>query len=337
MLVLPVEGDPVLVVPALEAPRVPEAGDLFAVRAVGRDTRTRRSGDRPAGRCPVAASTGRGLRLAVSDRAWATSVLALQRRLPDAALGRGVHGHLPDPGGQGRRRSWRPCGRPRRPPTGWPPCSRAARSACSAAPRPQVSADIGGPPDRRGPQPGQLRHRRQRSQRRQPAPRAGRPGHRPRRDGGVRLRRHLLARRRRRLLLRHHPHGGDRCTHRRGRRPATRCCCEAQQAAVAVGPVRRHGRARRRGGPGHHRGRRLRRRTSSTAPVTGSASRSTRTPTWWSATPSCLRPGHAFSVEPGIYLPGRFGMRLEDIVVIGEDGAPEPLNSADHDLVVVDV
>ncbi len=49
-----------------------------------------------------------------------------------------------------------------------------------------------------------------------------------------------------------------------------------------------------------------------------------------------LRPGHAFSVEPGIYWPDRFGMRLEDIVVIGEDGAPEPLNAADHDLVVVD-
>ena len=44
----------------------------------------------------------------------------------------------------------------------------------------------------------------------------------------------------------------------------------------------------------------------------------------------CLEPGHAFSVEPGIYLPERFGMRLEDIVVIGEDGAPDPLNSADH-------
>ncbi len=40
MLVLRLEGDPVLVVPALEAPRVPEAGDLFAVRAVGRHTRT---------------------------------------------------------------------------------------------------------------------------------------------------------------------------------------------------------------------------------------------------------------------------------------------------------
>ena len=38
-----------------------------------------------------------------------------------------------------------------------------------------------------------------------------------------------------------------------------------------------------------------------------------------------LVPGHAFSVEPGIYLPGRFGMRLEDIVVVGDDGAPEPL------------
>jgi Xaa-Pro aminopeptidase len=49
-----------------------------------------------------------------------------------------------------------------------------------------------------------------------------------------------------------------------------------------------------------------------------------------------LEPGHAFSVEPGIYFPGRFGMRLEDIVVVGDDG-PDPLNRADHALVVVDV
>jgi Xaa-Pro aminopeptidase len=49
-----------------------------------------------------------------------------------------------------------------------------------------------------------------------------------------------------------------------------------------------------------------------------------------------LRPGHAFSVEPGIYRHGRFGMRLEDIVVIGEDGAPEALNTVDHGLAVVD-
>jgi Xaa-Pro aminopeptidase len=41
--------------------------------------------------------------------------------------------------------------------------------------------------------------------------------------------------------------------------------------------------------------------------------------------------GHAFSVEPGIYLPGRWGLRLEDIVVATEAG-PEALNRADHGL-----
>jgi Xaa-Pro aminopeptidase len=49
-----------------------------------------------------------------------------------------------------------------------------------------------------------------------------------------------------------------------------------------------------------------------------------------------LAPGHAFSVEPGIYTPGRWGMRLEDIVVATAHG-PEPLNTVNHALVVVDV
>ncbi len=49
-----------------------------------------------------------------------------------------------------------------------------------------------------------------------------------------------------------------------------------------------------------------------------------------------LRPGHAFSIEPGIYLPGRFGARIEDIVVVGNDGDPEPLNRVDHALAVVE-
>jgi D-alanyl-D-alanine dipeptidase len=44
-----------------------------------------------------------------------------------------------------------------------------------------------------------------------------------------------------------------------------------------------------------------------------------------------LVPGHAYSVEPGIYVPGRWGMRLEDIVV-ATDAGPRALNSADHDL-----
>lgn len=48
-----------------------------------------------------------------------------------------------------------------------------------------------------------------------------------------------------------------------------------------------------------------------------------------------LEPGHAFSIEPGIYLPGRFGARLEDIVIASTEG-PVRLNDADHDLVVVE-
>jgi Xaa-Pro aminopeptidase len=48
-----------------------------------------------------------------------------------------------------------------------------------------------------------------------------------------------------------------------------------------------------------------------------------------------LRPGMAFSVEPGIYLPGRHGARIEDIVVVTDDGV-ESLNHTTHDLVVVD-
>jgi Xaa-Pro aminopeptidase len=47
-----------------------------------------------------------------------------------------------------------------------------------------------------------------------------------------------------------------------------------------------------------------------------------------------LEPGMAFSVEPGIYLPGRWGARIEDIVVVGEQGTLR-LNNRPHDLVVL--
>jgi Xaa-Pro aminopeptidase len=50
---------------------------------------------------------------------------------------------------------------------------------------------------------------------------------------------------------------------------------------------------------------------------------------------TALAPGHAFSVEPGIYIEGRWGARLEDIVVAAESG-PDSLNDVDHALVVVD-
>jgi Xaa-Pro dipeptidase len=48
-----------------------------------------------------------------------------------------------------------------------------------------------------------------------------------------------------------------------------------------------------------------------------------------------LEAGHAFSIEPGIYLPGKWGMRLEDIVVATTHG-PDSMNHADHNLIAVD-
>lgn len=51
------------------------------------------------------------------------------------------------------------------------------------------------------------------------------------------------------------------------------------------------------------------------------------------ATP--LVPGHAFSIEPGIYLGGRYGARIEDIVVATDDG-PVRLNNSSRELHVVE-
>ena len=45
-----------------------------------------------------------------------------------------------------------------------------------------------------------------------------------------------------------------------------------------------------------------------------------------------LRAGMTFSVEPGIYLPGRYGARIEDIVAVTDDGV-ERLNTRSRDLV----
>ena len=45
--------------------------------------------------------------------------------------------------------------------------------------------------------------------------------------------------------------------------------------------------------------------------------------------------GNAFSIEPGFYIAGRWGARLEDIVVATDMGRCS-LNKANHDLVVVD-
>jgi Xaa-Pro aminopeptidase len=78
MLVLPVDGDATLVVPALEAPRVDEQPDLFSLRPWAES-------EDPVGIVAGMLSGGAGLRVAVSDRTWATFVLQLQGRLPHAS------------------------------------------------------------------------------------------------------------------------------------------------------------------------------------------------------------------------------------------------------------
>ncbi|MFD4629249.1 M24 family metallopeptidase [Streptomyces sp. NPDC058284] len=48
-----------------------------------------------------------------------------------------------------------------------------------------------------------------------------------------------------------------------------------------------------------------------------------------------LVPGMCFSVEPGIYLPGRFGVRIEDIVTVTEEGGRR-LNTTAREMAIVD-
>ena len=46
------------------------------------------------------------------------------------------------------------------------------------------------------------------------------------------------------------------------------------------------------------------------------------------------QPGMGFSVEPGIYLPGKFGVRIEDLVLVTETGC-EVLNQYSKELQVL--
>lgn len=51
--------------------------------------------------------------------------------------------------------------------------------------------------------------------------------------------------------------------------------------------------------------------------------------------PRKLEKGMAFSIEPGIYLGGEFGIRIEDIVIVNEKGEAEVLNKATKDLIIL--
>ena len=47
-----------------------------------------------------------------------------------------------------------------------------------------------------------------------------------------------------------------------------------------------------------------------------------------------VQEGMVFSIEPGVYLPGKFGVRIEDLVLVTKDGC-KVLNSYTKDLIVI--
>lgn len=48
-----------------------------------------------------------------------------------------------------------------------------------------------------------------------------------------------------------------------------------------------------------------------------------------------LRPGNVFSVEPGIYIEGKFGMRVENLVAVKPDGTAEALNKTTREMRII--
>ena len=53
-----------------------------------------------------------------------------------------------------------------------------------------------------------------------------------------------------------------------------------------------------------------------------------------STSETILEPGMVFSIEPGIYMPDKFGVRLEEIVILTDSG-PEILSQIPRELKVI--
>lgn len=57
-------------------------------------------------------------------------------------------------------------------------------------------------------------------------------------------------------------------------------------------------------------------------------------PSVWYENPLIMQSGMVFTIEPGIYLPGKFGVRIEDTVAVTDEGA-DRLTDSDRDLVIL--
>jgi Xaa-Pro aminopeptidase len=323
MLVVPVDGEATLVVPGLEAPRVVERPDLFAVRPWG-ETED-----------PVAIVgdlVGGADRLAIGDRTWARFVVDLQAALPGATWRKGsdVTGPIRAVKDAAEivalRRAAEAADRVAA-------ALQAGEIALVGRTEAEVSAELG----RRlldeghhrvnfaivatGPNAASPHH--------EPGPATIEPGHVLLCDFGGTM---------------HDADGVGYCS------DITRCVSlgepsaevaeayavllEAQQAAVAAAtvgtPCQQVDATARRIIADAGFGERFVHRTGH-----GIGVEEHEDPYVVDGNATPLVAGHAFSVEPGIYTPGAWGMRLEDIVV-ATDGGPDPLNRVDHALVVVD-
>ena len=326
LLVLPLEGEPVLVVPGLEAPRVPEAGALFGMRPWS-------DAEDPIDLVVDLVHGAGGTRLAVSDRAWATTVLALQRRLPDS--------------------EWVEASRVTSPIRAVKDDQEIAalRAAGAAADRVAAVLQSGGIPligrteAEVSARLGALLVAEGHSAVNFAIVGSGPNGASPHHEAGDRV----IARGETivcdfggtlsldggpgycsditRTVVTGTP-SDEVASCYSVLHEAQAAAVEAAVAGVTAASVDRVAReVIEEAGLGD----RFVHRTGH-----GIGIEEHEDPYLVVGNDDVLVPGHAFSVEPGIYLPGRFGMRLEDIVVIGADGSPEPLNRADHHLVEVD-